>query len=259
MKLVLTFMLTFIVVRGYAQQDTEVPLKENGISVTIGQTQFKDEDLHPKVFHGLTISSAFFHSRTGKNISAYKAGFKISAVNTDFEDFPSALSIQILADYRYLFNLVSTEKLKYYLGPVADMQYGINAYFNWDESHFHFANYLSGGIGNRVSFSSGSKSFDFCLDIPVISCIFRSEYNPQYKIDDMSFGGILANAARKPGLVLPDRNFYVKSGLEMKYHTKRNKSRSVGYNFRYHFMHAVSGNPYQNIENNITYKFIFQP
>ena len=131
-----------------------VPVKQNRIAVTIGQNQFKDENLHPKVFRGLTIGSSYLHSRMSKNISEYSAGFKISFMNTSYEDFPSSVNILILADYKYLFKIVSNQNLQYYLGPLADMQYGTSAYFNWDESHFYFANFLSGGISNRISYKS---------------------------------------------------------------------------------------------------------
>ena len=73
----------------------------------------------------------------------------------------------------------------------------------------------------------------------------------------MTFAGILTNLASNPELVLPDKNFYLKAGIEMNYPSGRKKLRSVGYNFMYHYMKAANGKPYQNIENTISYKFIF--
>jgi len=257
MKLILTVILTLPVYFSYAQQNTNVPVMQNCISITLGYNQFKDENLHPKVFHGLTIGSYYLHSRISKNISEFSVGLKISVMNTAYEDFPSSANILILGNYRYLFTLVHNEKMEYYLGPVADVQYGSSFYFNWDESHLYFANYLSGGIGNRISYRAGDKSFDFNLDIPIISCISRPEYNRQYKIDNMTFGGILTNLSSNPEAALPNKNFYVKTGLEMKLLSRGKKIRSIGYNFKYHYMQAANGNPYQNIEHAISYKFIF--
>ena len=242
MKLILTLIFVLPAFISYAQPDAVVPVKQNRIAVTIGQNQFKDENLHPKAFRGITIGSSYLHSRISKNISEYGAGLKISFMNTSYEDFPSSVNILILADYKYLFNIVSNQNLHYYLGPLADMQYGTSAYFNWDESHLYFANFLSGGISNRISYKTGDKTFDFNLDFPVFSCICRPEPNRQYKIDDMTFAGILTNLASNPEVVLPDKNFYLKAGLEMNYPSGGKKLRSVGYNFMYHCMKASNGN-----------------
>ncbi|HSN50760.1 MAG TPA: hypothetical protein VLR52_05965 [Bacteroidales bacterium] len=257
MKLILALILSLPAYLSYAQENAVLPLKQNSVSVTIGHNQFKDENLHPKVFRGMIIGSSFLHTRITKNISEYSAGFKISLLNNTYEDFPSAANILILGNYRYLFSLVRTEKLEYFLGPVADLQWGTSLYFNWDESHMYYANYLSGGVGNRIRYKTGDKTINFNLDIPIISCISRPVNNRQYKIDDMTFVGIVKNLSSNPEVVLPDKNLYVNAGLEMNYLNKRKRIRSVGYNFRYHFMQASNGNPYHNIENAISYKFIF--
>jgi hypothetical protein len=259
MKFILIFILFLIALNSSAQQNEEILVKENGVSITIGHNQLKEENLHPKVFSGLTIGTSYFHSVISRNISEFSAGVKISAVNTAHEDFPSALSIQILASYKYLLSIARSQNFNFRLGPVAGLQYGTSAYFNWDESHFYFANYVSGGLANRISYYARNKTFDFHLDIPLISCIFRPEFNRQYKIDDMTARGIFTNLASNPKAALPGKNFYLKTGIEMKYPSRRKKTRAVGYNFKYHYMQAASGNPYQNIENNVSYRFIFQP
>lgn len=258
-KIMLTLILSLPVYLGFAQQHPGMPAKQNSLSITLGYNQFKEENLHPKVFHGLLVGSSFQHSKISKGISEYSAGLKVSLMNTDYEEFPSSVNMLILGNYKYLFAIAQNENLIYYLGPVADLQYGTSGYFNWDDSHMYFANYLSGGIGNRIIYQTGSKSFAFNLDFPVISIISRPELNRQYKIDKISFGGILSNLSSNPESALPGKNFFVKMGLEMKFLSARNKSRSVGYNFKYHYMKASMGNPHQNIEHAVSYKFMFQP
>lgn len=257
MKFILTLILFLHFYLSYSQKNTKGPVNQNRISIIIGHTQFKDENLHEKVFSGLTIGSFYQHSRINKRISEFGSGLKISLMRSAYEDFPSSANILLLGHYRYLFPIVRYERLEYYLGPIADMQYGSSFYFNWDESHLYFANYVSGGISNRIIYKAGNKSFNFNLDIPVISCIFRPEYNRQYKIDNITFGGILTTLSNNPEAVLPNKNFYVKTGLEMIFLIRARKTRSIGYDFRYHYMRAVNGNPYQNIEYLISYKFSF--
>lgn len=256
MKLSLTLILSLLVHFGFSQQDTNAPSRQNGVLLTVGHDQFKDENIHPKVFRGLTLAPSFIHSKISNNISEYNVGLRFSVLHTEYEDFASAVDITVLGNYRYLFTLFHNENLIYYLGAVADMQYGTSAYSNWDESHLYFANYISGGIANRISYRMGGKSFIFNLDIPLISCIFRPEVNRQYKIDDMTFGGVMSNLASNPEAALPDKNFDLKTGLEMKFNSRGRKTHSIGYTFRYHYMKASNGNPYQNIEHAITYKFV---
>lgn len=258
MKFLLTFVLSLPAFLIIAQPNADAPVKHKGISLHIGHSQLKDENLHPKVFRGLTVESFYFHSNFGNHISEYSAGFRLSAMHTALEEFPSAASISIIGSYRYLFRVVHNEKWNYFLGPVAELQYGTNAYFNWDESHLYFANYLSGGLGNRLRYAMGNKSLDFSLEIPVISGISRPELNRQYKIDDMRFGGILKNLSSNPEVAFMNKNFFVRTGLKINYLSKGGKPRSIGYHFRYHFMQADNGNPYQNIEHFISYKFSFK-
>ena len=258
-KFILTLIITLQVYPGYAQQNIKMPVKQNGIAITMGYNQFKDENIHPKVFHGLLIGSSFQHSKISKGISEYSAGLKVSFMNTVYEGFPSSANILIHGHYKYLFTIVQDENLVCHLGPVADLQYGTSAYFNWDESHLYFANYLSGGIGNRITYRTGHKTFDLNLYFPVVSIISRPELNRQYKIDNMSFGGILSNLSSNLESALPNKNFYVKTSIDMKFLSARNKSRSVGYHVNYHYMRASNGNPYHNIEHAVSYKFMFLP
>lgn len=253
-----TFVFVLVLCSCYlSAQENTGQVKSNGLSLSIGHTQLKDENVHPKVFGGLTFGVSYLHSAIGRNISEYTAGIKLSAMNTSYEDFPSAAGIKILAGYKYLFNIVQSSGFSYHLGPLADMQYGTYALFNWDESHLHFANYVSAGAGNRISYSMGNISLRLHLDFPLVSCIFRSRYNPQYKIDDMTAGGIVSNLASNPEVALPGKNFWLNSGVEMKYNSKRGKSRLLGYNSFYHHMQASTGKSYKNVENSISYKFIF--
>lgn len=236
-----------------AQQNVDVPTIQNSIFLNIGYNQFKEENLHPKVFKGLIFDARYSHAKIGKNISEYSAGLKVSLLNTVYEEFLSAIGIALFGNYKYLLFAASRNKFTYSLGPILDIKYGTNALLNWDESHFYFANYLSGGISNRVDYRLNKGSLEFNLDIPIVSIICRPKLNRQYKIDEISFIGIMKNLASNPEFALPDKHFSVNSGIEWKY----NSNGSVGYNFMYHFMQADAGKPYQNIEQTIHYKFMF--
>lgn len=227
--------------------------------VITGYDQYKDLNLHPKVFRGLGIGVLFQQSKTGINIREWDAGIRFSALNTAFEEFPSAVAINLSGRYTYLFRVAVDDKIQYYAGPAGDLRYGTSAYFNWDESHFYFSNYLSGGVAGRISYTSGSKTVDFNLDLPLVSIISRPALNRQYKIDNMKPGGIITNLASNPEFALPNHNFFIRSGIELRYLSKHSKRRAVGCHFKYHYMQASGGEAGQNAEYSISYKFFFKP
>jgi hypothetical protein len=258
MKPFLILFLSLWVSALFAQQKDDSTVKENSLSLISGYNQFKDENLNPKVHHGLLIGVLYQHSKISKIISEYGAGLKVSLLNTGYEGMASSADIQIQGNYNYLFTITGNDKLKYYLGPAAYLQYGASAYFNWDESHLYWANYLSAGVGNRISYQlSLKKVISLTLEIPVVSLISRPENNRQYKIDDMTFVGIVRNLCSNLEGALPNNHFYFKTGIEWKTILNNKKKCSFGYNFRYHYMQAIKGMAYQNMEHALFYKFIF--
>jgi hypothetical protein len=253
MKILVAFLLLLSTFHCFSQQNGDDPLKQNSITLHLGSNQFKEENLHPKVFSGLILGASYSHAKIAVNTSVYCAGLKISLLSTVYEEFPGAIGISLFGNYKYLITVASKNNLVYSLGPILDLQYGTNAYLNWDESHFYFANYISGGVSNRISYSLGKSSLELNLDIPLISIICRPKPNRQYKIDEITFTGMIKNLTSNPEFAFPNKHFSVKSGIDWKYNSKR----SVGYSFKYHFMQADAGKPYQNIEQAIHYKFMF--
>jgi len=256
-KSVFVLLLTMVFYQAFAGKSMIETQKKNGLSIGLGHVQFKDENIHPKVFRGLNLDLTYSHSVEKINSSEYSFGLNTSFLNTRFESFPSALGILLKGSYKYLFPIAESGKLKYSIGPVADLQYGANLYFNWDESHLYYANYLSGGLSNRLTYKLVNNLLVLNVDIPLFAVICRPMPNRQYKIDDMTFGGVVKNLSSNPQLALPDRNFDVKIGLEYRFNTSKNKTRSLGYHFRYHFMQAIGGEPYQHVCQTLSYQFIF--
>lgn len=256
-----TFLITLVLLVGYhmsfANQTKFESKKQDGLSIGFGHAQFKDENLHPKAFRGLNLDANYLRTVEMTNVSEYSFGLNTSLLNTRYESFPSAIGILLKGNYKYLFPIAESGKLKYSIGPVADMQYGANLYFNWDESHLYYANYLNGGLSNRLNYRLNNNDITLNVDIPLLAVICRPTHSRQYKIDDMTFVGVVKNLTSNPQLALPNRNFDVKTVLEYRFSTSKNKTRSLGYHFRYHFMQANGSLPYQHATQTLSYKFIF--
>jgi hypothetical protein len=255
MKAFILLFLILWVIPELHSQGSDGTSQKNRISIILGHTQIKEENLHPKVFRGAALGIYYAHETYRHNISAYETGVKASLLNTTYEKFPSAINASFRGSYRYLFHMSDNGKLHYFMGPVFDLQYGAGFYFNWDESHLYYANYLSAGLGNRIQYGLGKNALEFSLDIPVLSVISRPEPNRQYKIDDMTFTGVVKNLASNPGLAFMNRNFNVKTSVKWKFKAKGRTQ--VGYHFLYHFMQAREGELFQHADHSVSYTFIF--
>ncbi|HPR31809.1 MAG TPA: hypothetical protein PLK12_06930 [Prolixibacteraceae bacterium] len=255
-SLILLFFLS-LTGRAFARQTGDVPEKQNKISIGLGYAQYKDENLHPKAFRGLSLHVAYFHSVERRTISEYSFGLNTSFLNTRYESFPGAYGLSLNGNYHYLFPVAGNDRWHYFIGPAAGFQYGTHAFFNWDESHLYFANYLGGGVSNRLIYNFDKRSIVFDVGIPLLAVIFRPSPNRLYKIDDMTFGGIIKNLAGNPEFALPNHHFDINVRLEYRLKTSKRKSSSVAYNFRYHFMQANGGEPYRNVTQTLSYQFFF--
>lgn len=97
-----------------AQQSSIDSIKQNCVTINIGQIQFKDKNLHPIVFSGLNIGASYIHTQIKGNISEFSAGLNFAIINTAYETFPSALSILLQANYKYLFSIITNDKVILY-------------------------------------------------------------------------------------------------------------------------------------------------
>jgi hypothetical protein len=202
---------------GFAQKTRDECIRQNTISFNLSHVQNKDENLHPNVFRGLSLGINYSNSTTKKNISEYLSGVEISFLNTRYEDFPSALNLTLRGNYKYLFPVAKGSALKYFAGPATALQYGTSLYFNWDESHFYYANYISAGVGNRIIWELSRYTLFYNLDIPIISIISRPVLIRQYKIDDMTFPALIGDLFSKPETALSDNNLCIDTGIDLRF------------------------------------------
>jgi hypothetical protein len=250
-------LLNIFIAEGLAGQDLIIPVKQNSLSFNLGHIQNKEENLHPKVFRGFHAGAEYMHSHMKKHISEFSTHLNLSLLNTVYEGFASAPGISLQGHYHYLFPVIKKAGWNYYTGPAANLQYGANAYFNWDESHIYFANFISAGISNRLNFNTGNYIIVFTFDLPVFSFINRPQSNRQYKYDDFTFTGVVKNLYGQPEPAFPGNHFFMKSKLE--FSLGKQRLRYIGFNFQYQYMRAEKGMPFQHVEQSVSYRYIIKP
>jgi hypothetical protein len=233
----------------------EKPARTHTLTLRAGHTQLKENNLHPFVFRGLHMGVTYGYALSKNSHKSFSAGLESSLHNTRLEQFPSAASLMLVADYKHRYTLYAHSGIHYALGPAGYARYGTNMFFNWDESHLYYANFLGAGISQRLLYPFRKCTIGLELDIPLFAMAHRPEPNRQYKIDDMTFTGIVRNLTANPHLALPWHMAALDAVVQLSDHT--HSKRTIGYHFRHLAMHVHGSRPFRNIQHNLLYVFQF--
>jgi hypothetical protein len=231
----LNLYILFLVLGGslFAQEPVD-SIKLNSLQFDFGMNQIKEENIHPKVHSGTIAGLSFNRHIQSKNISDLGISIRYSRVKTVYEDLSATVNAQITGDYRYLFKTFSKCRLMYAVGPEAYICYIVSYYPNWDDSHLYWANQISLGASNLFSYQiSKSKTLVFDLRFSVLSFISRPEKDRQYKIDDLSFGGIMKslNSNFESGSV--DKSLRIAYQMEYQIHFNPKFTQAICYEYDY--------------------------
>ena len=138
------------------------------------------------------------------------------------------------------------------------LNYNLSFYPNWDESHFYWGDFLSLGIANKFKYNLNQTQFIILdISIPVFSIFSRPEFNRQYKIDDISFSGILneMNSNLETGTL--DKSFFIHSQIEYQFRISNKIRQTFFYSYNYTRIKSSKGLPFQNSQHKIGFKFYF--
>ena len=227
----------------------------NSFQLGIGNNQIKEKNLHPKVHTGFILDFKYSHYRTKQNFTRFQFGFHYSRLKTKLEDLSASINIGLLAQYAYQFEMVKKAKTNYYLGPEFNLSYNLSLYPNWDESHLYWADGINLGVANRLSFAINEKrAIIVGFSIPLFSVIARPELNREYKIDDISFGGIVGSMNSGFETALWHKSFYLFAEVEYRFQLSKRLSEAVFYSFNYYRIKSKTGEPFQTIQHSIGLK-----
>jgi len=95
------------------------------------------------------------------------------------------------------------------------------------------------------------------LDISLISVFSRPELDRQYKIDDISFGGIIENMHSNLEAGTINKSFSVAFQTEYQFHTSEKITQAICYSYDYRRLKSNKGNPFQGSLHQIGLKIYF--
>jgi len=253
-----------LVSTGYSREpDTSssvsVVAKSNRLGISIGASQVKDAILFPKVHRGYIVGFDYGRIRMKANkLSSYRFEMSYSRAKTKIEDLSASLFINLLFQYDNSFKLKSSPRFSYYLGPSTRLNYVLAAYPMWDDSHMYWGNYASLGIQNTLLWTSENrKTFRLKVEMPLFSISSRPPAVRQYKIDDLTFNGIMQNFNSNLQAGSLDKVFYLSAEFDYQFPLVAKKKESIGYSFQYLRVNSQDNKPLQTIYNMITLKYYF--
>jgi hypothetical protein len=230
----------------FAQEPFDT-IKRNNIKLDFGINQIKEENMHPKVHSGTITGLSYNRHLKSKNISEFGINIRYSRAKTVYEDLSATVNAHIIVNYQYLFKTLYRAKFMYAVGPETYLNYNVSFYPNWDESHLYWANSFSLGASNKLSYQiSKSNTLVFDLRFSVISIISRPEKDRQYKIDDLSFGGIMKDLNSNLEFCSVDKALLVAYQIEYQFHFSPKVSQAICYSYDYSRINRKQGSPFQN-------------
>ena len=232
--------------------------KSNSIQVYFGLNKIKEKNLNNKVHSGISYLLKYDHVKIKRNLSKYNFSFLFSKIKTPYESASNSMNIQLNGNCGYLFSLKKTKKYDIFLGPNISGNYRLLFFPNWDDSHLYWANDFSLNISNRVNYSLTTKTsllFDF--DISVLSLFNRPELYRNYKIDDVSVGGIIKNMNSNFNFGTVNRVFKFHFLTEYQFQISNKVKQAIIYSFNYNAFNAKESMPFQNVIHQLSFKIYF--
>jgi hypothetical protein len=241
----------------YGQTNHDSTLYRN-VSVHFGFNQIKEENLHPKVHYG-TISGLSYsrYDLSGKG-SFLEFGLFYSRLKTGFEDLSASLNGQLFLAYSKIFTVDASPKQILSIGPLVGLKYNISYYPHWDESHLYWANDLSLGAKSILQYRLSEKTTLLAdLGLSFVSLMSRPEKDRQYKIDDLSFRGIMHNFHSNIEMTAFHKALKFSFKKEAQFRLTDNYLQSIFYQYNYTRMDSSHAHLFQNSLHAIGLKFYF--
>ena len=136
--------------------------------------------------------------------------------------------------------------------------YNLSFYPNWDESHLYWGSSFNIGIGNKLNYQINDKqTLVIDLDISLFSVFSRPELDRQYKIDDISFGGIIKNIHSNLETGTMNKSVLATFQSEYQFRISKKITQAICYSYNYERLKSDEGLPFQGSLHQIGLKIYF--
>ena len=154
----------------------------------------------------------------------------------------------LTSSYSYCFKLIDEQPISYFIGPQVKISYSAFYYPNWDDSHLYWGNLFSLGVSNFASYRLGDKTrlvstFSFAL----LSLYSRPDPLRLYKIDDLSFAGIVSSLNQNFEFGFFTAATSLHFDIEYQFPVFETKTESFFYSFDYTYLSKGNALPFTQL------------
>jgi hypothetical protein len=233
--------------------------RSNSLEIDAGSNQLKENNLHPKVHSGLMPGIIYNRYRlSAEKISNFSTGLNFTALKTAYENSAESMNVNLFFGYRQLFKVYQRSNYFVAAGPDAQLIYNFSFFPNWDESHLYWANQLTIGTSGAAFIKlSESKNLIFDLKMGLASLASRPLIEREYKIDDLTFEGVVSAFHSNVAFLTVNRSFNFSFRTEYQFNTSTRLSPAVLYEFSVQKLNTPVSHSFINIHHKTGIKFYF--
>jgi hypothetical protein len=248
------FLLLFLISSGLSafQPDTAINEKTHIFQFSPGFLQYKEANLHDFIFGGVNYNFGYTLLWQKKDISYLHFQLGNSHLQTGIGEGFSSVSAVIAIDYAYLFQWHKSVRWDIHAGLGTRLNYNISYFWVWDESHLYWGNFLGFNFCQRFTFlTDRNNRIIGSFTAPLFMFLSRPETERNYKIDDLSFSGLMKSFHYVPeAQVLTGSNSFDAS-LEYQYNRKNKLHPCFLYSFSFFNLKTSYSNRVQSIQHSL--------
>ncbi len=175
-----------------------------------------------------------------------------------FEPASYSLWLQLHVGYEYLQQVKNTGPWKMYAGVLAEADYRLAHYPNWDDSHAYWATFIGGGLSLRAEKQfTNNKLFYSILQWPLAGFISRPPSYRAYKIDDPSPGNLVKLVHQQ--LTFASLHRYLNPTVEAGLTFSSTAHFSTSFFYQFHYLHTstAESKSYKELSQGVGIRCIF--
>jgi hypothetical protein len=139
---------------------------------------------------GVALDGSWLKRDTSR-VQSFGAGLAVAKPKSAFEPAAYSTWLQVLLQYDYLRALKGGTAFRLLAGGMAQVNYRIGYYPNWDDSHVYWASFLGVGLSGRAEQQIGNRTLYLACSLPLVGTMSRPPASRSYKIENSAPGNLL--------------------------------------------------------------------
>lgn len=211
---------------------------EKDFFVGIGFTAYQIRDqLVSNIRHDGNFASLSLFHRKWRDVSIREIHFDLifNPLTSRYESEAKSIVTNLAINYRYLMHVnKSNQDLQLFLGPIGGINWHLNYYNAWDESHIYWVSTYCAGIDGRLSYRVSEKIMvGLDVNLPVVVLVSRPPERFLYKEMDPKFSWVISRLHDDMKLTSVHQHFEFNSTVDLIYALSKKFKLGAFWRFQY--------------------------